>query len=422
MASAQDLQALFQGVLTPLQMQQQEAAQEQQMMQFYAQDGDRPWRLELERSLNNLGKALPNSPYQQQKRQAEVNQSVLANSTKRYNDLVKEGVDPGEAQMAIIGNAIDEFAKQGNYDAISALAPTYLALQTKQAETAKLKQQTRTSAAQETLANTRNELEPVKVLETVRTGESTRATQAVTRDKTRRDMAETEGLQIIDLTKPQAGPVMASIDPVTREAKIVGADGVEKVLKPGQYKEDGSSKGGSGGGPKIPRGVANDIAKAGEALDTSDDLINGFKPTYGGYKSRDVGDIDMFMERNLKGDKTGAAEWWAKYQSKTQAVRHGFYGASFTKSEREEWDKQAINPGMTPAVIKARLNAQREVEDRVARRLAKGWSIAYGAEQVSAFLDRDLGDLDMTPDQPEAAPAAGAGEMDYVPGKGLVRK
>jgi hypothetical protein len=423
MPTAADLQALFQGVLTPQQLNAQDQAQEQQMLGFYAQDDSRPWRVELERSINTLKKQMPNSPYQQAKRQAEVNQQVLSSSTQRYKELLKSGSDPGEAQLAILGDAIDKFSTQGNYEAISQLAPTYLALQTKQAQTAKLKQETRTSAAREQKAETETALLPVEQARKIGDSQSTQATQAVQRNRDNFEMGKTTGLQIMDLTDPKAGPVVAQIDPQTQVATITTPDGLPKTLKPGQYR-DASKEGKTGGtGKPMPNAVAKDIRTAGQELDRSEALLDQFRPDFGGYKLKEAGDADMMLKRNMFGDKKGAAEWWASYQSKVQTVRHGLYGASFTANEQAEWNKQAVSPGMRPEVIKARLSAQKAIEDKVAERLYKGWAYNYDPGQISAFMGREY-----TEDAPEASPSgnaspaapSGSGNFVYVPGKGLV--
>jgi hypothetical protein len=406
MPTAADLQSLFQGVLTPLQLQQQDQAQEQQMLQYYAQDTDRPWRVELERSLNTIKKQMPNSPYQQAKRQADANQAVLQGATQKYHDLLKDGSDPAEAELSILSDALDQFSRQGNYEAISALAPSYLGLQAKQAQMAKLRQETATSAARQSKAEVETALAPVKVAEELRTGASTRATQDVQRKKDQFDMSKTTGSQIIDLTQAQAGPQVAKIDPVTQDATISDpATGMTKVLKAGQYKEAPKVTTGGAGKP-MPNNVASAIQKAGMNLDMSEQLLDKFRPGFGGYKVAQAGDADMMLKRNAFGDNKGAAEWWSSYQSKVQEIRHGLYGASFTENERKEWDKQAVNPGMRPEVITARLNAQKAIEEKAARRLSKGWSMSYSPDQVSAFLGRSFED-DASP-SPEKAPAAGA--------------
>jgi hypothetical protein len=402
MTTAADLQALFQGVLTPQALAARDQAEEQQMLAYYAQDQDHPWKMELQRSINTLSKAAPNSPYQQQKRQAEANQAVLASSTQKFRDLVKEGSDPGEAQLSILGDAIDQFSQQGNYEAISALAPTYLALQTKQAEVSKLRQEERTSAANESKSRTETALLPIEQVRKTQDSLSTRATQDVQRQKDRFDMSKTDGLQILDLTDPKAGPVVASIDPVTRSATITNPQtGITKVLKHGQYQDMSGKQGGTQGRP-MPNTVAKDIRTAGQELDRSEELLDGFRPDFGGYKLKEAGDADMMLKRNMFGDKRGAAEWWASYQSKIQTVRHGLYGANFTKPEQAEWNKQAVNPGMRPEVIQTRLAAQKAIEDKVAERLYKGWAFNYDPAQISAFMGREY-----TEDAPEAPAASG---------------
>lgn len=411
---AEDLRSLFQGILTPQALQAQQMAEQQQALQLAAADTDRPWRFGLERSLNTFGNALPNSAFQMQKRQAEENQAVLKRSTAKYGELVKAGTDPAKAQMAVLDSAIEEFAAQGNYDAISSLAPTYLALQNKAAQISKLRQEERTSAANQRKTDLEAETVIPLAEEKLATGADQRATNATTRAVNKRKLEETEGLQILDMTDPKAGPVVARINPVTQQATITGVDGITKTLEPGQYKEVGG-KGGAGGGKIMPNTVAQAIQKAGQNLDASDELIGGFKSTFGGYKAAAAGDTDLALKRNIFGDNKGAAEWWAKYQAKSQEVRHGLYGASFTATERQEWEKQAINPGMLPNVIKARLEAQQAIEQKVAQRLGAGWSRAYDPEQVEIFLGRPVSSFDKAAPK-QAAGAAGGPEPGTVEG------
>lgn len=419
MTTAADLQSLFQGILTPQALAAQDAAEEQNMLAYYAQDQDHPWKMELQRSINTLSKAAPGSPYQQRKQQAEANQAVLTASTQKFRDLMKEGSDPGEAQLSILGDAIDQFSQQGNYEAISALAPTYLALQTKQAEVSKLRQEERTSAANESKSRTETALMPVEQARKLEDSTSTRATQNVQRQKDQFEMGKTEGKQILDLTDAKAGPVVARIDPTTQDATIVDANGIAKVLKVGQYRDMTKDKG-EGSAKPITRAVANDLANAGGALDQTEYLINNFRPSFGGYKAGTFGDIDNFIKKNLAGDKTGAADWWATYQGKANLIRHALFGSALTKTEKAEWDKAAINPGMRPEVIQANLKRQEEAEHRAVAKLGKGWSMTYGKDQVEAFIGRQLEDAPEAPASgTPTAPGAARSKADILKQYGL---
>ncbi len=396
MASAADLQSLFQGVLTPVQMQLQAQQERQQSLQLMAQDNDRPWRYLLERNLNSLGDALPNSPAQQQKAKAEQNKAVLQGATRGYAEKVKAGMDPSEAQLSALGDAIDQFSAEGNYEAISALAPNYLALQTKQAETAKLRQQQATSYAAQLKTEQETRLKPLEVANTLQNGVSTRTVQAATTTKTLRDAAKQEFVEGVDTTNPTAGPVYGSVDPVTNVTTVANPDGSVRTLAKGQFRPLGPAEGGKGGGKAggstkpMPESTRKSISNAGAQLDLSDELVTLFQPSYGGYKVAAAGDADLALKRNIFGDNKGAAEWWAKNQAKTQEIRHGLYGASFTANEKVEWMKQAINPGMLPATIKVRLAAQQAIEERVADRIGRGRAQEYSPELVETYLGRPV--------------------------------
>lgn len=394
MPSAADLQQLFAGVLTPLQLQAQEQARKDAVLSHYAGQSDRPWQFTLEQSLQNLSAALPNSPQNQMKEKAESNELVLKKATQGYSEKVKAGMSTDDAQLSVLGDAIDEFSTRGDWEAISSLAPQYLALQSKKLELAKLKQETATSAATENRANVEAALKPLEVQNTLSTGASTRASQDSTRRKNDFDMAKTEGLNVVDLTDPKAGPVVASIDPVTREATVYDPEtGEPKVLKPGQYRDVSKVTGGGSGKPP-PAKVANDLMAAGSALDTTIRLGGGFKPSFGGYKVKEAGDLAMALKKNIFGDKSAAADWWSDYQSYANTIRHTLFGSALTATEKAEWEKAAINPGQLPEVIQKNLARQKAVALRAAQKLGKGWTDSYGEEQVSHFMGYGTSDLE----------------------------
>lgn len=423
---APDLKSLFEGIVTPQALQAQQAAQEQQALQYYAQQSDRPWQFNLERSLNNISAALPNSRQNQALRQAQANEEVLKRSTARYGQMVQEGADPGKAQLDVLDSAISDFAQSGNYEAISALAPTYLALQNKQAELAKLAQEQKTKYAEE--VKTRTETETIIPLaqEKLDTGASTRRLQAKQGQKIAAELAKQEGLQIVDLTNPNAGPVVAVVDPKTRQATITDAQGVTKTLKPGQYKEVSAKTGGSGS--PMQTKVSEKLENIGKNLDSSEKLVTEFKPSFAGFGTKSTGDIVTDTKRGIFGKDREAPLWWASYESKIQEVRKGLYGANFTATEKEQWERQAVNPGMAPEYIMQRLAAQKAIEDQVAARVARGAAFDYPQEQIETLMGRRLDDLPpaIAPKKGESADKssapAGKGSFDYVPGKGLVPK
>lgn len=400
---APDLKSLFEGILTTQGLQAQQQAQEQQALQYYAQQSDRPWQFLLERSLNQAGAALPNSIQNQQKAQAAANEEVLKRSTARYGQMVQEGADPGKAQLDVLDSAISEFAQQGNYQAISNLAPTYLALQAKQAELAKLAQEEKTSYANELKLKAQAEAEPILAANTKATGESTRALQAKQGQKIDQELKERETVNIIDLTSPESGPIATRIDPTTGKAQ-----GVNGMLEERQYrlvgKEGADGKG--GGRPPSPEAVKQ-LTGAGSAVRTAVNLKTEFKPEFGGYKSEYASDADLMVKRRLF-KSSEAADWWMTKQASDNVLINQLFGASQTAGEFERWKKASPTPADSPALIQKKLAQQEAAAKDAARKLQKGYSSFLGEEVVNSFMFGDNPiDLSTSPAK-ASAPAAPA--------------
>jgi hypothetical protein len=78
------------------------------------------------------------------------------------------------------------------------------------------------------------------------------------------------------------------------------------------------------------------------------------------------------------------------------------FGSALTVTEKNEFDKANINPGMTPQAIKANLKIQREATQRAAAKLAKTYvKMGYEPDQIEAALGVPLAGLGIS------APAAG---------------
>lgn len=100
-------------------------------------------------------------------------------------------------------------------------------------------------------------------------------------------------------------------------------------------------------------------------------------------------------------------DWWAKWGIiYTLPERHELFGAALTKEEKPEWEKHAINPDMSPEVIKENMtwlvDKAREVAKRqVGNAKAKGWNQDY--------IDVNYGMLGL--DEDEAAADVGELQM-----------
>lgn len=154
-------------------------------------------------------------------------------------------------------------------------------------------------------------------------------------------------------------------------------------------------------GPKaLPAGAVEKLTEAQGTADALAQLRGSFKPEFAGYKMGMLGDIANATKRTF-GDSSGQAQWWQDYQNQKNLVRHSLFGSSLTATERGEFDKAQINPGMDPGQIAQNLERQENAARRAAEKLAQGYQ---GAGYKTPSLN------------PAAAPAAPAKAAQASPG------
>jgi hypothetical protein len=165
-----------------------------------------------------------------------------------------------------------------------------------------------------------------------------------------------------------------------------------------------SVKGGdgqAGGGRALPSPERTQLLNSGQRLAELDRLGTNFDPSYGGFKAGFIGDAVNTIARNTGGDSP-RANWWQSYQSLKNAVRNEMFGAALTATEKAEFEKSDINPGMSPEAIRANLANQTAIVRRAIVR--RGKSLAadrYNTSAIEEATGVSLGG--------DAAPPAAAG-------------
>lgn len=146
-----DLSSLFGELTTPDKLEQIKLIKDQQDLAQY-NDPQQPWRLGLARAAQQFANKIdPLSGIPQKIRDtATQNEAILKTAAETYDSKLSDGATPEEAQMAVLGTALSEFSKHGNFDAIQHIAPAYNSLLKLQAEQAKLKQEANKSQAEVT--------------------------------------------------------------------------------------------------------------------------------------------------------------------------------------------------------------------------------------------------------------------------------
>jgi hypothetical protein len=152
----------------------------------------------------------------------------------------------------------------------------------------------------------------------------------------------------------------------------------------------------------LPDSARRELGRLGEAGTVMSSLVADFRPDYGGFVSEFVGDTANFIARRTPGESP-RADWWARYQEQVNLIRNSLFGSALTRTEKEQFDKASINPGMTPEAIRSRLQEQAAAAQRAAMRLARSYAEGgYNRREVEAALGMPI---------PTEAPAPGAGAV-----------
>lgn len=160
----------------------------------------------------------------------------------------------------------------------------------------------------------------------------------------------------------------------------------------------------------MTRPTINDLSGAGTGVTDLDRLSETWRDEYGGFGFSWLGDLNNWAGRNMPGaapQDRERATWWQDYQGYKNMVRHTLFGSALTATEKAEFEKAVINPGMSPEAIRANLELQRSAAERAAKKLAAAYiAQGYPPEQVEATIGVPLAELGIAP--PAAAPGPGA--------------
>jgi hypothetical protein len=147
------------------------------------------------------------------------------------------------------------------------------------------------------------------------------------------------------------------------------------------------------GGRPLPSVDRQKLIGHAGMIDELGQLDATFAPGFGGSRVGFVGDTQNWIARNTSIGNVPAAEWWSQYQRQKIASRQVISGQSLTASEKSEYDKADINPGMTDDVIRQNLAVQQRLlktaRDRTVRSMAADGYNAKALEEASGINPDD---------------------------------
>jgi hypothetical protein len=162
----------------------------------------------------------------------------------------------------------------------------------------------------------------------------------------------------------------------------------------------------------LPFNVIKELGERGGAFGDFTRLSGTFQDTHGGWVSERVGDAANLAARNLGVGDTKAADWWQDYQSQKNVVRNQLFGSALTATEKAEFDKANINPGMKPELIRTNLQRQHDAAKRAAAKLADSYvKMGYSSDHIEAALGIPLNSLGIAGGAPKTPAAPPAGQI-----------
>lgn len=174
--------------------------------------------------------------------------------------------------------------------------------------------------------------------------------------------------------------------------------------------------------------TASDVGKLSEEgakLANLSGFADTFKDTYAGYGSSWLGNaanaagryLPESTSRKIATNAPESAEWWQGYDRYKNVVRNELFGSALTATEQDAFEKADINPGMTPAQIRANLARQKEIAETGMRRKAGALAAAgYPVEVIGKAYGLDPNTLTGAPaSQPATGQTPPPGRARSVP-------
>ena len=174
-------------------------------------------------------------------------------------------------------------------------------------------------------------------------------------------------------------------------------------------------------GKPLPPKVITDLSEQSDQVSRSQRLQGNFKDNYAGFAFDTVGDAAIAIsKRSNDPERKEFSQWWQDYQAYKNEIRNKLFGSALTSTEKGEFDKAMVTPGMSPETVKANLQRQAEIAQRAYSKLS-------GAYRKAGYSSSTLDSLDPAnpmfgAEQGNAAPAAAPGTAPALPQGVTVRK
>lgn len=161
----------------------------------------------------------------------------------------------------------------------------------------------------------------------------------------------------------------------------------------------------------LPHAAINELSDKGATAQNFQSLSDKFNDKFGGYKFDAIGNAANTIKR-MMGDDTEQAQWWQQYQEQKNITRNKLFGGALTATEKTEFDKAAITPGMAPTEIRKNLARQTAIAKQAAQKIANAYKAnGFTNDQIESALGMSLDSVNAPAAQPTDIQNAAAAEM-----------
>lgn len=178
-------------------------------------------------------------------------------------------------------------------------------------------------------------------------------------------------------------------------------------------------------GKPLPFPALTKLAGQSDGAVKQNDLLTNFKDNFTGYKLDTLGQADI----TLAGKSNDPARlelfsWWQNYQDNINRIRNELFGAALTSTEKAEFDRAMVTPGMSPQA--ARANLQRQASAALAAYNKLAGSLVANGFSKTAIQSLAPSIEGLAAPAPRAvapgAPAVPAAPVAALPGGATVRR
>jgi hypothetical protein len=177
-------------------------------------------------------------------------------------------------------------------------------------------------------------------------------------------------------------------------------------------------------GKPLPFQALTKLAGQSDGAVKQNDLLTNFKDNFVGYAFDDAGRIAIAVAgKRSDPDSLRLSGWWQDYQDNINRIRNELFGAALTSTEKTEFDRAMVTPGMSPQAARANLQRQAAAALAAYNKIANS-SIANGFSKTAIqFLAPSI-EVAAPASRAAApgAPAAPAAPATALPGGATVRR